>query len=434
MSKPAVILEIGRSITRAGFSGEALPRCVLRTVVKSRATAKSPSRDVWEHVFVKKDNQSKQDEINTYMRVVDFLHMLFYKYLLVAPRERRVIVLVSILFPSPMIELIRQALRVGFHVEKTAIEIVTSQEMAVLPFAIVKSSVPVEQEDRAAGRFDEEQIQRTGLVVDLGMNDTVVVPIYESAVLHNGVRWSPAGSGVLMNGIVEKFLKDKTGLDTEGRGTPEWVAEELKCRMLGAMCDGGGCGGIVCEGYGGEGVQMRVTSTDIDVILGGCGLPGTVDEAVRYGDEKVVSDLGVFCKDYDNDVACVVDMVVESLQNVPIDTRDALRMRLMFVGGLVSAAPWIADRIEEQVRERLHEVVGAHREGGIHQAGREVGRKKCAFPAHLQSWCGASVYGCVSSHVSLTAPSTSVSAASVSAVTSLTGSQLSFKSSSSLNR
>ncbi|PSN40530.1 hypothetical protein C0J52_12264 [Blattella germanica] len=86
--KQAVVIDIGAAYTKFGFAGESGPRCIVRSEIKCPDTNK-----------VKKVlSYSNEEEL--YDLLVEFIHNLYFRHLLVSPKDRRVVVVESLLCPT----------------------------------------------------------------------------------------------------------------------------------------------------------------------------------------------------------------------------------------------------------------------------------------------------------------------------------------------
>ena len=80
--KHAVVLDIGCDTTKCGYAGEVSPRCIIPTKVT----------DKWIHSITNADD--------LYAALVDFVHHLYFKWLLVNPKDRRVVIIENLLGSS----------------------------------------------------------------------------------------------------------------------------------------------------------------------------------------------------------------------------------------------------------------------------------------------------------------------------------------------
>lgn len=77
--KHAVVLDIGADTTKCGYAGDVTPRCMIPSKVG----------DTWVH--------SAKDPDKLYALLVDFVHHLYFKWLLVNPKDRRVVIVENLL-------------------------------------------------------------------------------------------------------------------------------------------------------------------------------------------------------------------------------------------------------------------------------------------------------------------------------------------------
>uniref|UniRef100_A0A9J8AMX5 Actin-related protein 10 n=1 Tax=Cyprinus carpio carpio TaxID=630221 RepID=A0A9J8AMX5_CYPCA len=138
--KTAVIVDLGAAYTKCGFAGETGPRFIIPSEIK-RAGSPEAVRVV-------------QYNINTeelYSILKEFVHLLYFRHLLVNPRDRRVVIVESVLCPSHFRETLS---RVFFkHFEVPSVLFAPSHLMSVMTLGI-----------------------QSALVMDCGYTETLVLP------------------------------------------------------------------------------------------------------------------------------------------------------------------------------------------------------------------------------------------------------------------
>uniref|UniRef100_A0A182QGC0 Actin-related protein 10 n=1 Tax=Anopheles farauti TaxID=69004 RepID=A0A182QGC0_9DIPT len=145
--KPAIVLEIGNALTKLGFAGEPYPRSIIPSEVldhrAKNAGQTTPNRKLF----------ASANETELYDALVEFLKTIFFKYVLVSPKERKIVVVESVLCPTTVKENLARALFCHFDV---------SSVFFVPTHLVVLATLAVE----------------TALVVDIGYKEAVVVPVF----------------------------------------------------------------------------------------------------------------------------------------------------------------------------------------------------------------------------------------------------------------
>lgn len=143
-----------------------------------------------------------KDDQHFYDMVVSFIEEIFFKYVLVSPKDRRVVVVESVFCPT----LVRDTLaRVLFrHFEVASVFFISSHLNVLTTLAV-----------------------NTALVVDLGFKETVIVPVYSGVqVLHAYQAQPLAGEAVhaeikrqlgAEKIVQEDFLSDDVIEDIKGK-------------------------------------------------------------------------------------------------------------------------------------------------------------------------------------------------------------------------
>lgn len=181
---------------RLGFAAEAYPRYIIRSEVNDTKQDGGGQRNIFDYT----------DDQQFYDTVVSFIEEIFFKYVLVSPKDRRVVIVESVFCPT----LVRDTLaRVLFrHFEVASIFFISSHLNVLTTLAV-----------------------NTALVVDLGFKETVIVPVYSGVQVLHAYQAQPLAAAsvhaeikrqLLANKIVtEDFLTDEVIEDIKGT-TPDY--------------------------------------------------------------------------------------------------------------------------------------------------------------------------------------------------------------------
>ncbi|RCN30947.1 Actin [Ancylostoma caninum] len=171
-SKPAVILDLGRRLTKVGFAGEYVPRAIIH------------SQFLDGSIYGQNTNPSgDQQKLGPTLSVmVKFFRSIFNSYLLTMPRERRVVIVESMLTPTRLRDLICEALLEVLNVP--SVLFIPSHLAATFPY----------NTDYA-------------LVVDVGYTETVAVPIAEGVTMLSCWEVSNIGARKLEDRVRELLRK-----------------------------------------------------------------------------------------------------------------------------------------------------------------------------------------------------------------------------------
>ncbi|KAI5651560.1 actin domain-containing protein [Phthorimaea operculella] len=102
--KQAVVLDLGTDYTKFGFTGEAAPRCIVRS--EFWCTIERRYKRVYDY--------KTPEEL--YDNLVNMLHMLYFRHVLVNPKERKVVVVESLLTPTLFRETLAKVLFTHYEV------------------------------------------------------------------------------------------------------------------------------------------------------------------------------------------------------------------------------------------------------------------------------------------------------------------------------
>lgn len=186
--KQAVILDIGEAYTKIGFAGESTPRHIIPSRVRRLVGS-----ELVETKVVKYD--ANEDELFDILR--EFLHSIYFRYLLVNPKERKVVISESLLAPVKFRNTLAKVLFKYF-------DVVSVMFAPCHLFALFTLGVS------------------SALVVDCGYSETLVVPIYEHTPILAAVE-SFQIAGHAIHGTLREELLQSTGHDLK-----EDVIENIK--------------------------------------------------------------------------------------------------------------------------------------------------------------------------------------------------------------
>ncbi|XP_055911230.1 actin-related protein 10 [Eupeodes corollae] len=183
--KPPVVLDIGTAYTKIGFAGEAHPRFIIPSESYLSSTG-----DI-EKLF----NYSSKTEL--YDHMVDFLQTIFFKHVLVSPKDRKVVMVENIFGETIIRETIAEVL--FKHFEVSSILFVPTHLIALSTLAVP-----------------------SGVVVDMGYNEATVVPIFSSVQIlkafqdqafgaksiHDEIKRQLVEAGINASHLTESILED----------------------------------------------------------------------------------------------------------------------------------------------------------------------------------------------------------------------------------
>uniref|UniRef100_A0A8C7LMB6 Actin related protein 10 n=1 Tax=Oncorhynchus mykiss TaxID=8022 RepID=A0A8C7LMB6_ONCMY len=201
--KTAVVIDLGAAYTKCGFAGETGPRFIIPSEIQKPGQQQSI--------------KVVQYNINTeelYSNLKEFIHTLYFRHLLVNPRDRRVLIIESILCPSHFRETLTKVFFKQFEVP--SVLFAPSHLMSIMSLGI-----------------------NSGLVMDCGYTETLVLPVYECIPILSAWEALPLGGKAIhkeLDGLlVEQCTVDSdssTGqsLPTVIGSIPEEVVEDIKVR------------------------------------------------------------------------------------------------------------------------------------------------------------------------------------------------------------
>ncbi|KAK6633077.1 hypothetical protein RUM43_012820 [Polyplax serrata] len=284
LDKKVVVIDIGR---RFGINGDPQPRCIIPSVIKDTDTGKVKS------IFQYETN----DEL--YNNLVAFFHYLYFKRILLSPKDTKVIIVESLLAPVQFRETLANVL--FCHMQISYLLMVPSHMVALYTLAV-----------------------SVGLVIDIGHEEACLIPVYEGyPVLHSYQSFPIAGQAIENNIkrlLLEHYKKaDPTKLSVIHNLSDD-VLEDIKVRL--------------CFVTTLERSQKMLANEEIspppsvDYRLGGTEML-TIPGRIRETACEILFDM-------DADEISLPTMILNSLLKVSTDMRKPLAESILLMGGTAS--------------------------------------------------------------------------------------------------
>ncbi|XP_008538266.1 actin-related protein 10 isoform X2 [Equus asinus] len=300
--KTAVVIDLGEAFTKCGFAGETGPRCIIPSVIKKAGVPK-PIKVVQYNI--------NTEELYSYLK--EFIHILYFRHLLVNPRDRRVVVIESVLCPSHFRETLTRVLFKYFEVP--SVLLAPSHLMALLTLGI-----------------------NSAMVLDCGYRESLVLPIYEGIPVLNCWGALPLGGKALHKELETQLLEQCT-VDTGAAkeqslpsvlgSIPEGVLEDIKevitciLRLMMSV------------------FQRPSPPPNVDYPLDG--------EKILHVLGSIRDSIVEILFEQDNEEKSVATLILDSLMQCPIDTRKQLAENLVVIGG-TSMLPGFLHRLLAEIR------------------------------------------------------------------------------------
>lgn len=316
--KHAVVLDIGVAFTKCGYAGEMSPRCIIPSVTNSKIVL---------------HDCTTPDQL--YNALVDFIHHLYFKWLLVNPKDRRVVVVESILGSTMFREVLAKVL--FRHYEVSSILYVPSHLMPLFALGI-----------------------HTALVLDVGHREATLIPIYEGVPVLAAWQAQPlAGEAIqaaikadlICRGVVSSGGEDEPGRpvgETPEILTPTIVEDVLvRCCFVTTLQRGSDVSLMLQDASSISALSswMKNAPPAVRYPAGG-GSVIRIDGATREGASELMWQL-------DQDGMSVASMILDSILACPLDCRKKLAANLILVGG-TTMMPGFKARLNQELKSLLN--------------------------------------------------------------------------------
>ncbi|KAI8437796.1 hypothetical protein MSG28_012025 [Choristoneura fumiferana] len=334
--KQAVVLDLGSEYTKFGFTGEAAPRCIVRSEFWS------PGLRGYKRVFDYKDDEELYDNL------VHMLHLLYFRHVLVNPKERRVVVVESLLTPTRFRETLAKVLFT--HYEVSGVAWADSGRLCALTLGAPAA-----------------------LVLEVGAREAEVCAVIHGCVVLRSLQAAPRGALRVRTELARLLAEDgapaltdhvledimvKTCLVTTRERAQQWASDSPPTPAKSVRYPLAGAG----RGRGGPGGAVTVEG-----------------RARELSAEPLFAEDGEYCS--------LQDLLLQCIMQSPIDCRRALAENILVCGG-GAALPGLRSRLREELAHALTEPPYCDR---LHL----TSLKFHSAPAHANSvaWLGGAAAG-----------------------------------------
>ncbi|THD18802.1 Actin protein 10 [Fasciola hepatica] len=194
--KTAVIFDIGFAYTKCGFAGEAGPRFIFPTEVTL------PNGDTKHFMFLRTAQERRKF-------FIEFFHHLYYKHLLVNPKDRRVVVVDSILSTSGFRGLIADVLYNHFEASDSSKKV--NKLTLQIPSALFAPAHLLSLFTLGLS---------SAVVLDCGFQEAMTIPVYEGYTLLNAWQAGQLGSHAIYKNLEQLLRENATVVNESGDALP----------------------------------------------------------------------------------------------------------------------------------------------------------------------------------------------------------------------
>ncbi|XP_024222025.1 actin-related protein 10 [Bombus impatiens] len=327
--KQMVIFDIGSAYTKFGYAGEPTPRGIIRTEIKCPETREL--RRIYDY----------KDTEDLYQLLVEFLHAIFFRHVVISPKDARIVILESLLAPTQFRNtLVKVLFR---HFEIGSLMLLPTHLATVSTLGI-----------------------NSALVLDVGYKEATLIPIYEGEPVLKAWQALPLGGQV----VHERLMKFLRKIYPNVNITEKHV-EDIKVRTC------------------------FVTTMERSSKLGTAHAPEP-PPAVKYPGIKSINIPGEVREkafevlwERDNDNLSIPTMILDAIVQSPIDIRRTLAENILLIGG-TTMAKGFASRLKSElltlVKSNLYSEKLKIRTFMFHTAPSKP---------NYTAWLGGAIYGTV---------------------------------------
>ncbi|KAK9367692.1 actin-domain-containing protein [Lipomyces kononenkoae] len=337
---PPLILDIGARGIRAGIAGSERPTCEIPIAPDRKGRIRS--YELWDLDM----RSTKIEDVHDTLQAI--LRDVYYKYLLLDGKSRKVVILENPMMSVQLKKLIAFVLFSYF--QSISVTFLLSPVCSML----------------AAGA-------RTALVVDIAWHETTVTPIYDYKPILSAVQ-STTRAGKRLHDIVNETLKEFTTVSPSFDEVEQFIGRAMYCSSD-------------------DTTTSSSSQQAFAVTLSGNTyyVPGSES---RYS--PLVQCFIRRAEDNTDDIDCfpIPDLIAYCLSRLGIDTRAGMLSRIVFVGGC-SNIPGLKLRLLEEVRNCLVSGGSSDKSVELQKNFRPwaiTHRSRIKAITSLGAWSGASLY------------------------------------------
>ncbi|XP_059145787.1 actin-related protein 10-like [Physella acuta] len=315
-----IVIDIGVAYTKCGLAGETGPRCIIPSQCTNARTQQV--KKIWEYTTTEE----------LYELLKELLYTLIFRYLLVTPKDRRVVVVESLLCTSDFRDTLAKVL--FKHYEVGSVLFASSHLLSMLTLGV-----------------------NVGLVVDVGYKETLVIPVYEGIPIMKGLQSIPLAGKAIHSRIKTQLMEHGTISTPDQQhqavaSIPDLITEDLledikvRCCFVTEYTRGQQIQEVTMRG--GHANKLPPPPPDTDYPLDG-GNVLNVSGRIREHSCEVLFE-------QDNEETSIATLLLESLILCPIDTRIELANNVLVTGG-TAMLPGFYHRLQLELANLLKKPV-----------------------------------------------------------------------------
>ncbi|TKR86590.1 hypothetical protein L596_011156 [Steinernema carpocapsae] len=315
-SKSVVVIDFGSRYTRIGFNGDFCPSILRSEIVDPESGEVKP-------LFA--DGRSEEED----RRILHlFLRKIFFKHLLCSVKDRRILIVESILTPTKNRQRIASVLFETATFSPPAILFAPSHLLHTIPFSI-----------------------SSAMVVDIGFTETLLVPIYEGVTMLNKYECSPICSKLLEERICV-LLKKHAHIEMENGEKREILEDDvillLKMNVIEDIAV------RLCFATKMErGNMIQEDNVDFEMAIA-CPVGFLKEMIVVPGIVRESAAEIFFKSSHCDDDRSIPELILDSITKLPIDMRRPMISHIAVVGGSARMPGFLA-RLKSEITRLLQE-------------------------------------------------------------------------------
>lgn len=304
--KTGVVLDIGTKYTKYGIFGAFQPKGFVKSEIKDPFTGEQ--RNVYDY--------KSADDL--YALLIEFIKKIFFKYFVTSPKDKRIVIVESVLAPTVWRNTLAKVL--FKHFEVLSLLYIPSHLVSLCTLGI-----------------------STGLVLDIGYSEAIVMPVYEGVPVLNALKDLSLGGKSVEANIRRLLIEEMQELENPDQYTI--TVEEVKKLSDAVFEDIKVCSCFVTtlersNEIASGNPEHKYPSSFMYPLKTGKKIP--VSGHIRETAYEVLFEL-------DLDMLNIATMILDSLVSVSRDLKKPLAENILLTGG-TSMTPGLKYRLLQELK------------------------------------------------------------------------------------
>ncbi|GAM17372.1 hypothetical protein SAMD00019534_005470 [Acytostelium subglobosum LB1] len=330
MEKASIVLDIGGSYTKCGYTGESTPRCIVPTDLHPFNLSQYLSSGIsYDHTTTDNNNNNNLIILPTAQQLTEpllnFLNTLFLKYLLCKPEQKKIVIVENLFVPRMFRQLLVSLLFDHFKVQSI---VLLSPTVSLLPL-----------------------LRTTAVIIDCGYSESRV---YEGIGMMSAYKTARVGSKTIRDQLKKSLMDDLANRTVVSNTLTRQPLEQSQARSIIESLTSQQLEDILIKT-----TVLALDPTSVTISNIEYHLTPTTSLSISSQQRSHICDALFHDPNVEQDCDGVdeeniVTLLLDSLIQCDIDMTKSLAHSLLLIGG-TGMLPGFKAKLIQQVKKRLDE-------------------------------------------------------------------------------